>query len=216
VTRRRVVIDVVQQINAVRRQVGKRVLEAGEARTVIVSQSYPATVGDVWDACTSPERIPRWFLPISGELKLGGHYQLEGNAGGVIERCDPPKSFAATWEYGGEMSWIEVRLTDDGESTLFELEHIALVDDERWAEFGPGAAGVGWDLGLIGLALHLEGGAARVDPEKVQAWSASDDGKRFITLSSERWGEANVAAGFADKEAAQAAAGRTSAFYTGS
>jgi uncharacterized protein YndB with AHSA1/START domain len=209
-------IDVVQQINAVSRQVGKRVLEAGEARTVVVSQNYRATVEDVWDACTNPERIPRWFLPVSGELKLGGRYQLEGNAGGVIERCDPPKSFAATWEYGGEVSWIEVRLADEGERTRFELEHIALVDDERWAEFGPGAAGVGWDLGLIGLALHLEAGAATVDPKEVEAWSASDEGKRFITLSSQPWGEANAAAGFADEEAARAAADRTSAFYTGS
>jgi uncharacterized protein YndB with AHSA1/START domain len=210
------VIDVVEQVNAVRRQVGKRVLEAGEARSVIVSQSYRATVQDVWDACTNPERIPRWFLPVTGELRLGGRYQLEGNAGGVIERCDPPRSFAATWEYGGDVSWIEVRLTDEGgERTRFELEHIALVDDERWAEFGPGAVGVGWDLALIGLTLHLEGGAA-VDPKQFETWSISDEGKRFITLSSEQWRDANVAAGFADKEAARAAADRTTAFYTGS
>jgi uncharacterized protein YndB with AHSA1/START domain len=209
-------IDVVQQINVCRRQVGKRVLDAGEARTVIVSQSYPASVDEVWDACTNPERIPRWFLPVRGELKLGGRYELEGNASGVIERCDPPKSFAATWEYGGDVSWIEVRLTDEGdERTRFELEHIALVDDERWAEFGPGATGVGWDLGLIGLTLHI-GGADTVDPKAFEAWSVSDEGKRFITLSSERWAGANVAAGFADEEAARAAADRTTAFYTGS
>jgi uncharacterized protein YndB with AHSA1/START domain len=209
-------IDVVQQINVRRRQVGKRVLDAGEARTVIVSQSYPASVDEVWDACTNPDRIPRWFLPVRGELKLGGRYELEGNASGVIERCDPPKSFAATWEYGGDVSWIEVRLTDEGdERTRFELEHIALVDDERWAEFGPGATGVGWDLGLIGLTLHI-GGADTVDPKAFEAWSVSDEGKRFITLSSERWAGANVAAGFADEEAARAAADRTTAFYTGS
>ncbi len=48
------------------------------------------------------------------------------------------------------MSWIELRLTpvEDG-GTRFELEHIAHVDDERWAEFGPGAVGVGWDTGLL-------------------------------------------------------------------
>jgi uncharacterized protein YndB with AHSA1/START domain len=104
-------IDVTGQINAVRRRVGTRVLEAGEARTVTISQTYRAAIEDVWDACTNAERIPRWFLPVSGELKLGGRYQLEGNAGGTIERCDPPHSFSATWEYGGEVSWIEVRLT---------------------------------------------------------------------------------------------------------
>jgi uncharacterized protein YndB with AHSA1/START domain len=65
-------IDVNQQINAVRRQVGTRVLEAGEARTVTVSQSYDAAVEDVWDACTNPERIPRWFLPITGDLRPAG------------------------------------------------------------------------------------------------------------------------------------------------
>ena len=82
-------IDVTQQINAVRRQVGTRVLEVGEARTVTVSQSYDAAIEDVWDACTNPERIPRWFLPITGDLRPGGHYQLQGNASGTIERCDP-------------------------------------------------------------------------------------------------------------------------------
>ena len=35
-----------------------------------------------------------------------------------------------------------------------------------------------------------------------------------MTLSSERWGEASIAAG-TDAEAARAAAGRTTAFYTG-
>ena len=136
----RTVIDVDEHISAVRRQVGSRVLEAGEARVVTISRPYAAALDDVWDACTNSERIPRWLLPVSGELRLGGRYQLEGNAGGVVERCDPPRSFAATWEYGGDVSWIELRLDPDGDGTRFTLEHIAHVDDARWAEFGPGAA----------------------------------------------------------------------------
>ena len=67
-------IDVAHQINAVRRQVGSRMLEAGEARTVTVSQTYDASLDDVWDACTNPQRIPRWFLPVSGDLRLNGRY----------------------------------------------------------------------------------------------------------------------------------------------
>ena len=107
-----IMIDVSHEINAVQRQVGTRVLEAGEARTVTIPRTYDAALDDVWDACTNPERIPRWFLPISAvTCALGGRYQLEGNAGGTIERCEPPRGFAATWEYGGEVSWIEVRLT---------------------------------------------------------------------------------------------------------
>jgi uncharacterized protein YndB with AHSA1/START domain len=207
-------IDVVQQINAVQRQLGSRVIEAGQARTVIISQVYAAPVEDVWDACTNPERIPRWFLPVSGDLRLGGRYQLEGNAGGTIERCHPPESFSATWEFGGETSWVEVRLTPQPDSrTRLQIEHIALVDAERWAEFGPGAVGVGWDLAMSGLASHLFSGAA-VAAEEGPAWLASAAGRQFVSLSSERWGAANAAAG-ADQADAQAAADRTTAAYTG-
>jgi uncharacterized protein YndB with AHSA1/START domain len=107
-------IDVTEEISAVRREVAGRVLEPGRARVVAVSRSYPAQLDDVWDACTNPERIPRWFLPVSGELKEGGRYQLAGNAGGTVTRCDPPHGFDATWEMDGDVSWIELRLTDEG------------------------------------------------------------------------------------------------------
>ena len=206
-------IDVSHQISAVRRTVGKRVLEAGEARVVTVSQVYPADLDDLWDACTSAERIPRWFLPESGELRLGGRYQLQGNAGGVVERCDPPKSFAATWEYGGEVSWIEVRLTPEGDGTRFELEHVAHVDDERWAEFGPGAVGIGWDLGLVGLAGHLTDPATAFDPADGMTWMLSPEGKQFVTAASEDWYRASVESG-EDEPAARAAADRSTAAYT--
>lgn len=207
-------IDVTRQINAVRRQVGTRVLEAGAARTMTISQTYDAGIEDVWDACTNPERIPRWFLPVSGDLRLGGRYQLEGNASGTVERCDPPKSFAATWEFGGQVSWIEVRLSTEPEGgTRFELEHVAHVDDELWAQFGPGAVGIGWDLGVMGLARHLSQPARAVDPRESAAWTGSDEGRQFMTLSSERWFDASVAAG-TDETAARAAADRTTAAYT--
>src|SRR6478752_6119540 len=106
--------DVTDQISAVRRTLGTRTLDAGEARVSTISQAYDTDINDLWEACTTAERLPRWFLPVTGELKLGGHYQITGNAGGTIERCDPPNSFAATWEYGGEVSWIEVRLSAEG------------------------------------------------------------------------------------------------------
>ena len=45
-------IEVNEQINAVRRQVGQRTMEAGEARTVTLSQVYDAGIDDVWEAVT--------------------------------------------------------------------------------------------------------------------------------------------------------------------
>ena len=207
-------IDVTEQINAVRRTVGSRTLEAGEARIVTVGRTYPAALEDVWDACTNPERIPRWFMPVSGDLREGGRFDLEGNASGDIQRCDPPRAFDATWEWGGQVSWIEVRLTaEDAERTRFELDHIAHVEDELWDQFGPGAVGIGWDLGLLGLELHLASGEP-VDRGEVDAWMASEDGVRFVTLASEGWREASVAAG-TPAEDARGAADRSTAFYTG-
>lgn len=207
-------IDVKHQISEVHREVGSKVLGAGEARVITISQAYEGSLDDVWDACTNPERIARWFLPVSGDLRLGGRYQLEGNASGTIERCDPPNSFAATWEFGDETTWIEVRLSEQPEGRIrFELEHVAHVSDDRWAQFGPGAVGVGWDLALVGLARHMSGGEP-VDPQQGAAWVASDEGREFISLSSEQWRQASVTAGTPVAEA-QAAAERTVAFYTG-
>jgi len=211
-----VTIDVETHINAIRREVGDRVLEAGTARVLKVSRDYRDPVEDVWDALTDPERIPRWFLPIEGDLRVGGRYQLKGNAGGAIEACDPPRSFSTTWEYNDAVTWLTVTLeAKDTGGTRFVLEHFALADDERaqefWDQYGPGAVGVGWDGAVLGLTLYLETGEPNPDAE---AWAMSEDGKRFSALSSEAWGEAAVAWG-TDAEWAKGAVARTTAFYTG-
>jgi len=206
-------IDVDQQISAVRRTVGDRTLEAGEARVVTISQSYATDAADLWDACTSIDRIPRWFLPITGDLRVGGRYELDGNANGTVLTCDPPREFTATWEFGGGVSWIEVRIFDEGaQRSRFELQHIAHVDD-HWEQFGPGAVGMGYDGALVGLSVHLSTGAT-VEPSAGQEWTASADGRRFTRESGEAWYAANVAGG-ADPEWARDAADRCIAAYLG-
>lgn len=204
-------IDVAQQLRDVDRRVGTRSIEGGPARTVTISQTYSTDLDDLWNACTNPERLPRWFLPVTGELRIGGRYQLEGNAGGTIEECEPPHRFFATWEFGDNVNWIEVRLTaESAVRTRLEIEHIARADDS-WAQFGPGAVGIGWDMALTGLGAHLDSGAA-VDPAAAAAWMASAEGRQFVAQSSERWREANVANGTPEAEAAGAAE-RVSAAY---
>jgi uncharacterized protein YndB with AHSA1/START domain len=209
-------IDIRQQISNVRRTLGHRTLEAGEARVSTISQVYDTGIDDLWEVVTSPDRIARWFLPVNGELKEGGHYQLEGNAGGTVTSCDKPRGYAATWEYGGDVSWIEVRLTPEAGGTRFELEHVAHVKDEWWEQFGPTATGLGWDSGLYGLAKHLDDPAARrPGPEELMAWVASDEGKLFYRLAADAWKEVAIADG-EDPSAAAAQADRGYAAYTGS
>jgi uncharacterized protein YndB with AHSA1/START domain len=208
------VIDVQHQVNSVRRTVGNRTLEAGEARVITISQSYPTDADDLWDACTSADRLRRWFMPVSGDLTVGGTYQLERNAGGTIQTCEPPRRFTATWEYGGNVSWIELRIIEEGDDRArMELDHIAHVDDDMWPQFGPGAVGLGWDLALVGLAIHTATKAA-IPPDFENQWVPSEDGKRFIRLAGEEWYRAQVTWGD-DPAVARSAADNTIAAYLG-
>ncbi|WP_045742903.1 SRPBCC family protein [Actinoplanes rectilineatus] len=207
-------IDVRHQISDVRRTLGDRTLEAGEARVLTISQSYDTDVDDMWEVVTDADRIARWFLPVTGDLKEGGRFQFEGNAGGTITGCDRPRSYAATWEFGDQTSWVEVHLTPEGpDRTRFTLRHTAPVDD-HWEQFGPAAVGIGWDSGLLGLAMHLSAPDAPRDPAEIMAWSASDDGKLFMRLSADAWAEADSATG-TEAEVARTRASNTYTAYTG-
>jgi uncharacterized protein YndB with AHSA1/START domain len=207
-------IDIVHEIDAVQRAVGSGRITAGEGRTIRLERSFDAPIEDVWDALTDQERISRWFMPVTGDYRVGGRFQLEGNAGGKILACDPPRRFRVTWAYGEvtspeQISELEVRLTSAGaESTTLALEHTAIVPDELWGQFGPGAVGVGWDQGLLGLSIHLRGDP----PADRAAWPLSPEGREFSALSSAAWGAANEAAG-ADPAAAAMGVANTTAFY---
>ena len=204
--------DIESHLGAVERWVSLLERDGQSAGAVTLSRIYSTTVEELWDAVTNGERIPRWFLPISGELELGSRYQLEGNAGGLITACERRSHVALTWEFGEDVSWVEVRFSDEGSGRArLILTHTAHLS-EHWHNYGPGATGVGWEMGLLGLTLHLAH-PKEPKPDEV-AFVTSPDGKAFITCSSERWGQAAVAAG-TDAEAAGAAAARTTAFYTG-
>jgi uncharacterized protein YndB with AHSA1/START domain len=189
--------------------------EGKPARVVVGVRTYATHREDLWDAITNRERIPRWFLPIEGDLKLGGRYQLQGNAGGTITRCDAPSALDVTWEFGGGKSWVTVRLDADGNRTRLTLEHIVHASDvdAHWAQYGPGAVGVGWDLTLRGLDLHLARGGA-VDHKQAHAWMRSEEGNAFMRASAEGWAEAHILGG-ENREVASGMAKRTAAFYTG-
>lgn len=207
-------IDIARAIGAVTRKVELREHDGREARVLIATRTYSTERADLWDAITNPERLPRWFSPVSGDLRLGGKYQIEGNAGGDITACDPPTHLALDWEMHGNKSWVRVTLSDEPKGdTLLRLEHIAHYTDQTWAQFGPGAGGVGWGLALIGLQEHFAQTPA-LTPEQATEWHTTAEGRTFIRQSSKAWGEADVDSGTEPAEA-RAAAERTRAFYTG-
>jgi len=209
-------IDPVAYVGAVIREVAVRERDGKPARAVIATRSYDTDIADLWDALTNPERIPRWFLPISGDLKPGGRYQFQGQAGGEITTCEPPRRLAVTWEAMGTVSWVTVTLAGDGAGgTRLELEHLSLIEGDFWDRYGPGAVGVGWDLALIGLALYVAAGpGGQFDRAAAEAWPGSEDGRDFIRRSSADWCSASIKSG-TDEAAARRAGANTTAFYLG-
>lgn len=199
-------------LGEVRRSVSELDRDGVPARGVTLERSFPTSAEDLWDAVTNSERLPRWFLPVSGDLRLGGRYQLEGNAGGTINECDPPRLLMLSWEFGGGVSWVEVRIVPEAtERACLTLVHVCPVDD-FWRQYGPGGVGTGWDLGILGLASHLsDTSAGRFDEER---FAASPEGRHAIAEGSADWARAAIAAG-EDTAQARIAGERTRAFYTG-
>jgi uncharacterized protein YndB with AHSA1/START domain len=208
-------MDIAHELAAIHREAGSGKTPVGDGKTVLLRRTYSADIEDVWDALTTAERINRWLMPISGDLKPGGHYQLEGNAGGEVLACEPPRLLRVSWVVGepgpDSFSEVEVRLSPSEDGTVFELEHTATVPPQMWDEFGPGAVGIGWDLTMLGLGRHLESGDGAAAEDK-QAWAVSDEARRFMTGSSQAWGAAFRASG-ASPDAVAAAVVATTGFY---
>lgn len=202
-------IDIVNQITATHREIGDSPLTAGEGRSLLLRRSYDATIEDVWDACTTSDRISRWLAPITGDLRPGGTFQLEGNAGGQILCCEQPHLLKVTWTMGeGMTTEVEVRLSRGPDSdTVLELVHAAPAEivDEMTRTYGPGGTigiGGGWDLALLGLGQYLRG--VELDPA---TWEDTPEVKEFATRSCHAWGSVIQAArGTSDEDIAAAIA----------
>jgi uncharacterized protein YndB with AHSA1/START domain len=189
-------IDIATQLNAIHRQVEQQLPAdgSGERVSVLLRRGYDAPIDDVWDAVTQPDRIKRWLMPISGELRVGGSFQLEGNAGGEILTCEPPRLLKVT--FGAPTSIVEVRLTPDGDGdTVLELEHTVPIEI---AQSGAGAlyVGPGWDGALLGLGLFLRGEAVG-DPV---AAANSPEAQEFSKQSVHAWAEVVKDSGTATAE----------------
>lgn len=204
--------DTEAHASSIDRSLGIERKEEAVAMKQVISQVFPTEAEDLWDALTNAERLPRWFSPVSGELELGGRYHIEGNASGTVTSCDPPHSFSATWEFGGEASDISVEVEPAEGGARFTLTHRGDVKNDFWHQFGPGATGVGWDLSFLGLHLYLEYQSDL--PLESEKWIVTEEYREFVGLVSTRWAEAAVTAGVPDDEA-RGAEERTTAFYRG-
>lgn len=167
-------LDVTSQLDETEREVGQRRIAAGEARSVVMRRLYDAAVEDVWDACTTSERLRRWFLQVTGDLRPGGTFSIKDNAHGAILRCEAPRLLTLSWIYGdAPASEVELRLSpgDGGDGTLLELEHAMVGEGKPLAEGLMGVA-VGWSPALAALDLHLRDELPHDLAERLEAGEA--------------------------------------------
>jgi uncharacterized protein YndB with AHSA1/START domain len=207
--------DVLDELSAVRRTMGAATLPAGDAYTMELTRRYDADLDDVWDALTDPERLARWMKPVTGDLRPGGSFALDGGEHGEILRCEPPHLLRVSWMFGpGADEWpgtseVEVRLTPGAAGdTELALVHAAVLAEPMFPTYGPGAGGVGWDLRLLTLAGFLGGG----DVLDHEAFEGSPAGRDVVRRSAASWGEAHLAGG-GDPDHVAAAVEATTAFY---
>jgi hypothetical protein len=173
------------------REVRSRKISDGPGYSAVIARTYDSSPEEVWDALTTPDRIARFFLPVSGDLKEGGKFQLAWVAEG-----HPAQELILT-------------LTADGKSrTTLELEHV-----------GPGegddaishvlAVGVGWDPALVGFGQYLAG-------EEIDKawWMESEEAIEFTKLSVRAWADVLEKAEVAPAKDVRKAADETLKFYT--
>jgi uncharacterized protein YndB with AHSA1/START domain len=138
----------------------RRTIPAGEARVAVFTRTYETTVEDLWDACTNPERLRRWYVPVTGDLRIGGSFQQVNMGSGTILECDAPRWLKLS--LGGGADEIELRLSPgpaDGTTTL-ELQHATTLDTHNIGGQMYDAifcTGGGYYPRLLALDLHLRG-----------------------------------------------------------
>lgn len=182
-------------LHAIERIVTRRNIEDGPAHAVVLRRRFEAPIDEVWVAITSPDRIDRFFLPVSGDFREGGHYAFEGQASGRILVCEAPNLLRLEWlpPDRGEADEVEVRLVDDGDdATWLELEHASVADvfhtDLSGDKFSPA---IGWEGPLHYLGEFLRGA---LPDQPADQWYVFDETEemRLAKLRAAEWAEAEA------------------------
>jgi len=133
---------------------------------VRVEDVYETDIEDLWEACTTPERLARWIAEVSGDLREGGTLHLVFTSTWTgparVDVCDAPHHLVLTTEPGtdGE-GQIEVWLTAQGSRTRLVVEERGLPLDSLYFH------GAGWQVHLedLGRSLAIDG------PAHLGGWS---------------------------------------------
>jgi uncharacterized protein YndB with AHSA1/START domain len=186
-----------------------------QVRTTLVTQLALAPA-DLWPMITDPSLLARWYGPVGGDLREGGRFTAAGGTGGRIETVEAPHLLELSWGPEEASGPLVLRLdpTDEG-TTELALSHTVTLDPDVFAQYGPGAWALGWDIALLGLAGFSNGWAQDPQmavPTPTPVWLASPAGAEYVRAWSIRWAAASVAAG-TDEDLARRGEAASSAAY---
>ena len=123
---------------------------------VRVEDVYDTDIDDLWEACTTPERLARWIGEVSGDLRVGGSihatFTSSWTGPGLIEICDQPHHLLMRMEPGtDDEAELEAWLTAEGDKTRLVVEERGLPLN------GLHMYGAGWQAHLEDLGRSFAG-----------------------------------------------------------
>ncbi len=98
---------------------------------VRVEDLYDTDIDDLWQACTTPERLARWIARVDGDFRVGGTVRAVFTSSWTgparIDVCDGPHHLVVTTEPGtDDEGQIEAWLTEEGSRTRLVVEERGL------------------------------------------------------------------------------------------
>lgn len=128
----------------------------GTRGAVRVEDLYDTDITDLWQACTTPDRLSRWIGKVSGDLRPGGTIQASWNSSwsgpGRVEACEAPRHILLTLEPGtDDETQVEAWLAEEGPQTRLVVEERGLPLDK--VHF----YGSGWQAHLEDLRRSFSG-----------------------------------------------------------
>jgi uncharacterized protein YndB with AHSA1/START domain len=142
-----------------------------------VEDVYATDIADLWDACTTPERLARWIAQVTGELREGGAihatFTSTWTGPGRIEVCEAPSHLLLTMEPGtDDEAQIEAWLFEEGGKTHLIVEERGLPLHDLPFH------GAGWQAHLEDLGRSLVG-----DPSDWRArWDELTPAYKALTI----------------------------------
>ena len=148
-------------------QVLGRIERDGDDVAAVFDRPYATSPGDLWQACTEPERLARWFSPVTGDLRPGGAFTIHFDDADTplcrIVTCEAPRRLVWEWPVGDVTSLVTVEVRPDSDGSRLFLRH------ERLAAAQVAGYAAGWDTYLRSLEAHLTDAPA---PDWGETWTA--------------------------------------------